>query len=167
MCICVEYDFIKQRTILCWQDIRYALQHEFITIDVAMRYCVDRIAIEQDQVSDLVGMYLSSDSEEIVSYVKNFAESELPISLCDIQRKWIYIVLSWLYDNRHEYFDPLEMVESVYSTFDYPKAIASFVRYMPMQGPDLGSKEKNEMRLMERWHEYILRESKMFAPTDH
>jgi hypothetical protein len=31
----------------------------------------------------------------------------------------------------------------------------SFVRYMPMIGPDLGSRELNEARMMEYWHGFV------------
>jgi hypothetical protein len=30
-----------------------------------------------------------------------------------------------------------------------------FVRYMPMIGPDLGSRELNEARMMEYWHGFV------------
>ena len=32
-----------------------------------------------------------------------------------------------------------------------PTEVSEFIRYMPMQGCNLGSKELNEGRMMERW----------------
>jgi hypothetical protein len=43
----------------------------------------------------------------------------------------------------------------VYADFDYPEEIAGFIRYMPMRGPDLGSKQLNEKRMLETWGRYI------------
>lgn len=163
MRVCVEYDFLKQWVSLCWQDIWYGLQHEFITLEVAMRFCAEKIEVERHPSDDLMALYLSTDDDEIISTVKILAESESPIPICSLQRKWIYVILSWLYDHRQGYLDPLGMVESVYAAFNYPKVMASFVRYMPMQGPDLGSKEKNEMRMMARWSAYILSERQIFT----
>jgi hypothetical protein len=64
-------------------------------------------------------------------------------------------VLAWFYEHRGEVPDPLLRVEEVYADFGYPEQIAKFVRYMPMEGPDLGSREANEHRLFERWKRYI------------
>jgi hypothetical protein len=65
------------------------------------------------------------------------------------------LVLAWIYEHRGAFLDPLQTVEEVYADFGYPERIAGFVRYMPMDGPDLGSREANEQRLMERWKEYL------------
>jgi hypothetical protein len=64
-------------------------------------------------------------------------------------------VLAWLYERRDELPDPLACVDEVYADFDYPPQIARLVRYMPMDGPDLGSREANERRMFERWREYL------------
>jgi hypothetical protein len=64
-------------------------------------------------------------------------------------------VLVWLYSNRANFLDPLLVVEDVYAELDYPPQIAHFVRYMPMKGPDLGSRELNEARMMEYWHGFV------------
>jgi hypothetical protein len=73
----------------------------------------------------------------------------------ELREAWLDVVLAWLYDHRAELEDPLEMVEAVYADFGYPAQIASFVRCMPMQGPDLGSPAANEQRLFERWKRYL------------
>jgi hypothetical protein len=64
-------------------------------------------------------------------------------------------VLAWFYEHRAEVPDPLQRVEEVYADFGYPEQLAKFVRYMPMEGPDLGSREANERRLFERWKRYV------------
>jgi hypothetical protein len=49
--------------------------------------------------------------------------------------------------------DKLEAIEEVYSSFDYPEELAGMVRYMPMTGPNLGSKAANEERMLNRLKE--------------
>ena len=44
-----------------------------------------------------------------------------------------------------------------------PKRIEKFVRYMPMVGPHLGSREAAERRLFERWKQYLDEAEQTFA----
>jgi hypothetical protein len=50
-------------------------------------------------------------------------------------------------ENKDSYSDPLVLVEQLYADFNYPETIASFVRYMPSEEPDLGYLELNEVHL--------------------
>ena len=52
----------------------------------------------------------------------------------------------------------------VYSDFGYPPRIAGFVRYMPAEQPDLGSRELNEQRLYENWKRYLDQTSPEYMP---
>ena len=81
----------------------------------------------------------------------------------DVPGKWLYLVLAWLFENRRSVNDPLGRVEEIYSDFDYPREIAPFVRYMPMVGPDLGSREKNEARMYDDWKSYLDRAGRRFG----
>ena len=72
-----------------------------------------------------------------------------------MERAWLVFSVSLAYILRKDLLDPLQTVEEVYADFDYPEQIASFVRYMPMQGPDLGSRLANERRLFERWKAFV------------
>jgi hypothetical protein len=87
-----------------------------------------------------------------------------PHSEDEIRDKWLYLVLAWLYEHRAEVPDPLQRVEEVYADFGYPEQLANFVRYLPMEGPGLGSREANERRLFERWKRYIDGAASKFSP---
>jgi hypothetical protein len=58
------------------------------------------------------------------------------------------------YDERERLNDPLGVVEEIYALFDYPSAIAPFVRYMPLRSGD----EPGVGPLMDRWADYLARE---------
>ena len=80
---------------------------------------------------------------------------EIERTEAELRDKWLYLVLAWLYEQRGAVPDPLQTVEEVYADFGYPEEIAGLIRYMPMDGPDLGSREANERRLFERWRQYL------------
>jgi hypothetical protein len=73
----------------------------------------------------------------------------------EVREQWLYLTLAWIFEHMAEHSDPLRAVEEVYADFGYPASIANFVRYMPQDGPDLGSLKANEQRLVERWRNFI------------
>lgn len=75
-----------------------------------------------------------------------------------IREKWLYVILSWLWNNRINFEDPLSEVENIYADFDYPVQIESFIKYIPPTDgydPSLYSYMKNIDRLMKSWESYL------------
>lgn len=153
--LCIPYRFIRERTRLSWRGIRFGLVNELLDPEAPVAFATDQVGeLEEVPVAllDLAGV---GENEPTMELVERLAESEPRHSEDEIRHKWLYLVLAWIYEHRHEYADPLQRVEEVYADFGYPEQLASFVRYMPMVGPDLGSREANERRLLERWKQYI------------
>ncbi|HCU41239.1 MAG TPA: DUF2247 domain-containing protein [Acinetobacter nosocomialis] len=82
-----------------------------------------------------------------------------------IREKWLYILLSWLWINRESFEDPLDEVESIYTDFDYPAEIESFIKYIPPTDgydPSLYSYAENINRLMKNWEIYLQKGADIF-----
>ena len=79
-----------------------------------------------------------------------------------MRRKWAFLILAWVYEHRDSFEDPLDLVEKLYADLDYPEQVAPFVRYMPTDEPDLGSRGQNEQRLFQKWAEYLQKEARYF-----
>lgn len=151
----IPYRFVRERTRLSWRDIRFGLVNELLDPEAPVALAndqVDELEAPSAALLDLAGV---GDDVPTMELVERLAESEPQRSEDEIRHKWLYLALAWIYERRHAYSDPLQRVEEVYADFGYPEQIASFVRYMPMVGPDLGSREANERRLFERWKQYI------------
>ncbi len=76
-----------------------------------------------------------------------------------------YILLSWLWINRESFEDPLDEVESIYTDFDYPAEIESFIKYIPPTDgydPSLYSYAENINRLMKNWEIYLQKGADIF-----
>lgn len=70
-------------------------------------------------------------------------------------RKWTFLQLKAAYEMRDRLRDPLGVVEEIYAAFDYPVAVATFVRYMPAPpGAQTG-----EDALYDRWSRYLADEA--------
>jgi hypothetical protein len=159
----IPYDFMRHRVNLSWRDVQFGLERQLIAPQVAIDKATDRVSESDNASSNEVELASLSESDPILDPVSRLAAVENVADGEDVQARWLYLVLAWLFENRASVNDPLGMVEEVYSDFGYPREIAPFVRYMPMIGPDLGNPEQNEVRLYDRWESYLDEAGKHFA----
>lgn len=157
----MPYDFIRQRVKIFWCDIQFGLERQLIAPQVAIAKAVDRLSEPGKALPDEIELVSCSEDDPILELVHRLVAAE-NAPTCDVQAKWLYLILAWLFENRGSMNDPLGMVEEVYSDFGYPREIAPFVRHMPMVGPDLGNHEQNEARLYDRWKNYLEETGKRF-----
>ncbi|HVZ38834.1 MAG TPA: DUF2247 family protein [Candidatus Kapabacteria bacterium] len=158
----IPYDFICRSVDIDWQDILFGLENELISSTVAIEQATVILNNSGRYEPDIVDVASCSPADPIIELVARLARREQPRPEGNVREKWLYIILAWLYDHRHSIADPLSMVEEVYADFDYPEEVAPFVRYMPMVGPDLGSREANEERMVGNWKAYLDRTGERF-----
>lgn len=151
----IPYEFISQRAKICWNDILFAIEHQLVTPELAIDKAKEISSNQENILKEESELASSPKDEPVVELVSRLASAEAHPTEEEISAKWLYLALAWLYNNRDSVADPLSIVEEIYADFDYPREIAPFIRYMPMVGPDLGSREKNEQRLYDYWKEYL------------
>lgn len=152
--ISIPYEFISRHARLDWSDVAYGLENRYIAPKVAIETAVSRLCEDDSASVEEVELAGLSEAESVYELVERLSENEFRENE-ERKNKWLFLVLAWLYEIKESLDDPLSLVEEVYSDFDYPQELATFVRYMPMDGPDLGSKEANEARLYENWKTYL------------
>lgn len=157
-----SYEFLSLHANLSWRDVLFGIKKRLVSEEVAIDKALVELGISSDAPADVAILASEHDLFRILEIVDRLAAAEVPISSAVIQRKWLYLHLAWLYQVRDLVNDPLGDVESAYVEFGYPEEIASFVRYMPMAGPDLGSREKNLDRLYGNWRAYIQASRKVY-----
>ncbi|HEX3624565.1 MAG TPA: DUF2247 family protein [Verrucomicrobiae bacterium] len=159
----IPYEFISQRVPMTWADIQFGLDNQLLRPKAAIDKATEQLCDTDAAPRGVVELAIRVESESVIDLVSDLAKAEARSSDDVVKAKWLYIVLAWLFENRKSLVNPLEIVEEVYSDFDYPAQIASFIRYMPIQGPNLGSREKNEARMFDRWKAYLDEEQKRFG----
>jgi hypothetical protein len=159
----IPYEFVSQRVELGWNEIKFGLDQRLIKPKAAIDRATEQLCAADGAQKEAVELASRTENESVAELVLRLADAEKPPTDERMKAKWLYLVLAWLFENRQSLVDALGMVESVYSDFDYPKEVAPFVRYMPMDGPDLGNREQNEARLFDRWNTYLNRASKRFG----
>lgn len=152
----LSFDFVADHLAPVWQEIRYGLERQWLSRRDAIALAV-RLMSEGSEDSDVIELASLTHKDPVDHLVEALAEKEESLSEDCIRQTWLYLLLAWVLSHREEFDDPLQIVEQIYAEFRYPDAIRSFVRYMPMDGPDLG-REANEQRLFDRWSQYVAAE---------
>lgn len=162
--ISIPHSFIRQRAQLTWSDVQFGVEQGLLQGPDVSGVAADQMERDthDDVVVELAG---ASPDEPVLERVQRLASAEQSEDPSDVRRKWAYLALAWIFEHRAHYPDALDLVEKVYADLDYPEQVAPFVRYMPSDEPDLGSRERNEQRLISKWADYLRAESVRFAGT--
>ena len=151
----IPADFLLEHARMGWRELERGLANGLIDAAAVIECAIDEVGRVAEPTKEVIELAGSDDSDSIAELVAALAASEPSVSEASIQKKWLYLTLAWLYERRDAIADPLQIVEEVYEQFGHPAEMASFIRYMPMVGPDLGSREANEHRMISRWKEYV------------
>lgn len=151
MNVCPPIDFIDAEASITWRDLVWAQE----------RGLVSENDLREVVASEGAGRITPGITLQVA---KNLALDEPFVDDDVILEKWLYLCLLWAYRNR-DVVDIFSRVEEIYSMFDYPMAIESFVRYLPATGydPSKHSLRENQERLMSRLQAYLHDSSERFS----
>jgi hypothetical protein len=107
-----------------------------------------------DDVLVALGSLLRDEGGQVPEVLEFLDDPERVHDPRESARKWLFLQLKAAYDEREWLNDPLGVVEEIYADFDYPLAVAPFVRYMPLRPGD----EPGVGPLMAKWADYLDRE---------
>ncbi|MBS3047339.1 DUF2247 family protein [Enterobacter mori] len=162
----ISLEFIEDKAKLSWCDIKWAYEHNLITASIPVRKAEKKVLAGNYSDAELNLSFLSpKQPENIMSCLNIICSEEGGGDWLKIKRKWLFITLSWLWNNRESFSEPLGEVESVYSDFDYPVEMESFIKYFPPSDgydPSIHTYEENIERLMRNWEFYLKKESAIF-----
>ncbi|CAM3790086.1 DUF2247 family protein [Vibrio aquimaris] len=149
------YSFTSSLATVSWREILVAVQKRFVSREFAIQAAMAELALLDEYPEQLLDLASLNKNDDIHPYIDELASIQPELDEEVILRKWLFLILAWVYENRECCSDPLGVVEQIYADFEYPESIVGFVRYMPTEEPDLGSSEKNTARLLEKWSEFL------------
>ncbi len=154
------YEFASKVADFTWQEVLTAVERKVVSRQFAIEHAMAKLAVMDEYPDALVELASLSKSDDIHPFIDELAEGEDSVS--NVNEKLLFLVLSWLFETKDTYDDPLSVVEEIYADFDYPDSISGFIRYMPSDEPDLGSFEKNSARLIDKWKSFIDDQSEVY-----
>lgn len=154
----IPFQFIKERAFLSWRDALWGYEHHMIGWSGIVDLANHRLCSSSDFREIELSCLRKSNTYQIGELLRELAASEPLNSGSMSEKKWLFLTLAWIFDNRTRTNDPLGEVENIYADFDYPREVENFVRYMPViDGYDSSqhSSEENENRLFANWEKYL------------
>ena len=89
-------------------------EHDVVTITLSSY----GKGVEQSGPEKDLALLLSDELDRVPQLVGEIAESLKPEA--DSSPVWLFLALTWVYEHRADYLDPLEVVEMLFTDFDYP-----------------------------------------------
>lgn len=152
----LPYEFLKNKIHISWCDILFGINNNYLNEESAIDYAIDLLSDENNSEYDKVMEIAILDrNESTILYVEKIVGDSCIEKEQETKEKFLYSVLSFVYENKEKYDDAFEVVEVIYADFGFPKEISSFVRYMPIKEPPLTTKELNEKRMYKYWADYL------------
>ena len=156
----VPYELIRDRVSLTWREILWGYERQLVGWSSLVALALDKAAAGSNDPKEIELAGLQKDeSWRAGDLLRILAKAEAPNPENLILRKWLFLVLLRLFENRSQFADPLGEVESVYADFEYPEEMTSFVRFMPPTDgydPLQFSRTENERRLLGLWQKYLV-----------
>lgn len=156
----VPYSFIRGRIRLTWRDIVWGLENGlFSPVDV-VEVAMERLAESAEPSEALVTLAGLFKGEDIHPHIDELADSETSPRNDETKDKWLYLVLSWVYESKEKFREPQRTLEIIYGDFGYPNSISHLV---PVPSPPtVLTKEEllqrgvsSYMSLVKRWEKYL------------
>lgn len=156
----IPFSFVRDQLGLTWADVVWGYQKGWLDAAGVVEYAVAQLAGDDDASPALVELAGLTRSEfaEVPFLLEKVVGAAGTETNPDSERKWLYLVLAWVYDRRAELSDPLGVVEQLYADFGYPAELRGFVRYMPPEDhyePQAHTHFENIARLFSKWEEYL------------
>lgn len=134
----------RLREPLDWMDLRYAYAHQLVDTQAVIDHACQVFSEGECDNDKILAIASANATDHLGPLIDRIAGSVEPPA--DLGRKWALILAAFISES--DLPDRLDAIEEIYSSFDYPDELSGMVRYMPMNGPDLGSREANESRML-------------------
>ncbi|MEW5292005.1 DUF2247 family protein [Erwinia papayae] len=162
----IPLDFIDEITKLSWCDIEWGYKHKLITSEVPIKEAEKKVLTGNYKNSELeLSFIVPGSSDDITNFLKDLCSKCEQKDNLTVKRKWLFISLSWLWEKRHNFKEPLDEIENIYADFGYPDEIENFVKYMPPSNgydPSVHTYAENIDNLINNWKSYLEKESYIF-----
>ena len=159
----VPYSYANMKADFSWKEMLFAIDHNILSSYSAVEHAMEELKYSDEYSDSLVELASLNEGDSVRDYVLELANLDVNTTT-DPESKWLYVLLSWVYENRRSFEDALQVVELIYADFNYPQSIEPFVRYMPSDNPSLGNTERDIEMLYEEWKAYLLRQSVIHNP---
>ena len=126
-------DFVLSHTFLTWREALWGYEHQWIDWSCLSELATRRInSPGESKPAELeLASMVASESAGAIGQARKLAEGEPAAPKDTLMKKWLYLLLRWVFENRERFSDPFALAEEIFCDFEHPLDMAKFIRYMP------------------------------------
>jgi hypothetical protein len=153
--------FCADNVDLDWYDVVWAIEHGIFAWSNVREFALlklDELNPLSFDIETKIASLHKNEASEIMDLARDAASVFPQKQEEHVQRRWLYLLLKWVYLNREAIEQPLSKVEEIYADFEYPEEIEDFVGFLPPKDgwrADVHSSEENLNRLYQKWKIYL------------
>ncbi|MGF6907857.1 DUF2247 family protein [Fusobacterium sp. PH5-44] len=154
----IPYDYMHDLIELSWSDIEFFIEEGYLADEGAILHSYKVLENDENAVynDDIISLSLLIKKQAIYPFFDRLLKKDTSKNKSLVMEKALFIILSWLYENKDKYDDPLGMVEVIYEDFDFSNKVEGFVRYMPAKN----LRKAGEKQMYIDWKKYLEEERK-------
>jgi hypothetical protein len=122
--------FLVERTAISMPELRWAFDNGIVGAQAATDIATAMLVAGS---TDPIVIELAGLSHEDLPSAKGLLE-RVPVphdEEADIKRKWVWLILLWVYERHHEESGVFQMLEGLYADLGYPEEMEAFGPYAP------------------------------------
>jgi hypothetical protein len=153
--------FCIHLTDLFWCDVLWAIEYRIFgwkDVKTYALFCIEKSDQKSLDIEYAIADLEKNDASKIIDLARDAALRDRIEADGNQRDKWLFLLLAWIYSNREIFSNPLSVVEELYSEFDYPESIESFVGYLPAKDgwdSQAHSTAENEAQMMSKFQQFI------------
>jgi len=161
-----QLNFSKDIDLINWNVLYCGISKELISPDSAIEYANRLIENNPEEDNPYIIELLiieTADKDDILQLISKIISDKNPIQDYSMLILRYAILLNIKRTTRGNK-KLLSAIEQVYSDFDYPSDMESFISYMPVQDENydtsMHTQKENEQRLIDNFNEFIVQKGK-------
>ncbi len=157
----IPSSFIMEKTSLSLPELRWAFDNGVIGGQIAVD--VAKSMAHEGDTSNLVTRLAAVTHAELPEVGEIISDVTVDDEEADAsRRKWVWLVLSWLYEHHREDADVFEKVDGLYADFGYPQEMTAFGPYAPAYQAK-GDPTEQRKEVVGEWRRYLSRGDETFG----
>ncbi|WP_434559246.1 DUF2247 family protein [Pseudomonas sp. Z4-20] len=130
----------KKTPWLKWSELLYGLERGYVDEGGVIDYVCDALTIDAPNEALEIASLEPQEQYSVRNILKTLKDQDSREDL-DLAEPWLFLLLSFVFENKSKYTDPLGVAEELYAEFDYPEEVAPIIRYMPLADGAEGCEE--------------------------
>jgi len=148
----ITASFVLERLVPTGGEIAYGFRHGWLQAEEVVALALAKLerGLSMTEIEKQIALLTPENDPWVVRNLVDRLDQSDGV-LRDRSSVWLFLALDWLYSQRREFADPLQLIEMLYADFGHPDEIDSLVRFMPApSGVAIGTNA-----IEDRWHSYL------------